>query len=80
MSMPSSFNKPRSNTMPITCSDPSRSYGASEKMMSNCLVRATDAKNMIRVEFDKEYWHNNKKVGDEIYLELDAKHLFLLRD
>ena len=44
------------------------------------MVRATGAKNMIRVEFDKEYWHNNKKVGDEIYLELDAKHLFLLRD
>lgn len=44
------------------------------------MVRAVGAKNMIRVEFDKEYWHNNKKVGDEIYLELDAKHLFLLRD
>ena len=44
------------------------------------MVRAVGAKNMIRVEFDKEYWHDDKKVGDEIYLELEAKHLFLLRD
>lgn len=44
------------------------------------MVRVQDAKEMIRVEFDKEYWRNNKKIGDIIYLQLEGKHLFLLTE
>lgn len=44
------------------------------------MVRAENAKEMIRVEFDKSYWHQDKKIGDRIYLELSPNHLFLLSD
>lgn len=42
------------------------------------MVRAQNGAAMIRVEFDKAYWHNDKQVSDTIYLQLSGSHLFLL--
>ena len=44
------------------------------------MVKAQDAKDMIRVEFDKSYWYGDKNVGDIIYLQLENEHLFLLKE
>ena len=40
--------------------------------------RKENAKQAIRLEVSKEYWQNNKRIGDTIYVKLPQDKIFLL--
>ena len=42
------------------------------------MLRKENAKQAIRLEISKEYWQNNKRIGDTIYVKLPQDKIFLL--
>lgn len=42
------------------------------------MLRKENAKQAIRLEVSKEYWQNNKRIGDTIYVKLPQDKIFLL--
>ena len=42
------------------------------------MLRKENARQAIRLEVSKEYWQNNKRIGDTIYVKLPQDKIFLL--
>lgn len=42
------------------------------------MLRKENVRQAIRLEVGKEYWQNNKRIGDTIYVKLPQDKIFLL--